>query len=122
MRYKVDRGKQAFRSGYQITEQPDLEETSEDIKEIESQEDRDNANYASLKGHPGWELIKKDFEQTISSYRSGQAIKGAIAQSKTNTEIGELVRTSNAIADELEKIVLTVEGAAIAIEDGKRGA
>ena len=115
----MDKGKQAFRSGYQITEQPDLE-PEEDVKEIESQEERDNANYASLKGHPGWELIKKDFEQTISAYRSGQAVKGAIAQSKTNTEIGELVRTSNAIADELEKIVLTVEGAAIAVEDGRK--
>jgi hypothetical protein len=85
--------------------------------DIDDLQARENATYASLSGHPGWELIKTNFNDTISRYRSGQTIKGAIQKGLSNEKVGELTRTSNAVADELEAIVLTVETAAAALEE-----
>ncbi len=114
-------GKRAFRSTSQTIIDPETiklrrELTEEDQKE-ESEEERKVAKYASLKGHPGWEQIKKDFEATIDAYRSGRSLAAAIAKGVTNDELGALTRTANAIADELEQKILTVEGAALALED-----
>lgn len=110
--------KRAFRSGSTLSLPPEeLEEVPQEQADIDQEQERENATYASLQGHPGWELIKKNFTETIARYRSGQTIKAAISQGKTNEEVGELTRTSNAVADELEQIVLTVEAAAAALEE-----
>ena len=110
----------AFRSGSTLAMPPEeLDETTQDVESIQDEQARENATYASLQGHPGWELIKKNFNETIARYRSGATIKAAISQGKTNAEVGELTRTSNAVADELEAIVLTVEAAAAALEEDK---
>ena len=116
----MDKSKQAFRSGSQLSMPPEeLAEATPEVDEIKSEQDRENATYASLNGHPGWELIKKNFNETVARYRSGLVLKEAISQGKTNSEVGELTRTSNAVADELEAIVLTVETAAAALEEEK---
>ena len=118
----MDKSKQAFRSGSTLALPPeDLDEKPPEQTEIDSEQEANNARYASLKGHPGWELIKKDFETTISAYRSGQSIAAAISKGATNEEVGALTRTSNAIADELEKIILTVEAAAAVLEEDNNG-
>ena len=110
--------KQAFRSGSQLSIPPeDLDQTTPEVDEIKSEQDRENATFASLNGHPGWELIKQNFTATIARYRSGATIQEAISKGLTNEQVGELTRTSNAVADELEAIVLTVETAAAALEE-----
>ena len=111
--------KKAFRSGSQQLYLPpeELDDAPQEQVDIDDEQSRENATYASLNGHPGWELIKKNFNETIARYRSGQTIKTAIGAGKTNSEVGELTRTSNAVADELEAIVLTVETAAAALEE-----
>lgn len=110
-------GKRAMRSSYTV-QPPELPEEQE---KVESQQERDNAAYASLKGHPGWELIKKDFQSTIDAYRSGKPIASAISSGKSLEDIGKLTMVSNAVADELEHKVLTVEGAALALEEDGSG-
>lgn len=115
-----NKGKQAFRSGSTLALPPEeLDETPPEQTEIDKEQEETNARYASLKGHPGWELIKNDFQDTISAYRSGRSVAAAIAKGATNEEVGALTRTSNAIADELEKTILTVEAAAAALEEEK---
>lgn len=113
--------KGAMRSGYQTVLDPTVEKMKADeIKAEENrkfEEEKDTHDYASLKGHPGWELIKKDFQRTIDSYRSGRTIQAAIQAGKSVTEIGQLTMVSNAVADELEHHVQTVEGAALALEE-----
>lgn len=112
-------GKRAFRSGYQVALPPeDLDEKPTEQVEIDSEQDKDNAKYASLNGHPGWELIKKNFNETIARYRSGQVLKAGVA-SMSLEELGRKTITTNAVADELEQIVLTVESAAQALEEEK---
>lgn len=118
----MDKSKQAFRSGSTLALPPeDLDEKPPEQVDIDDEQTRENAVYASLKGHPGWELIKKNFMETIAKYRSGAVLKDAIALGKTNEEVGELTRTSNAVADELDQIVLTVEAAAAALEEDTDG-
>lgn len=99
----------------------EIDEPTDAQIEIDHQEDVDTAKLASLKGNPGWELIKREFNVTIEKYRSGKVLQAAIAQGKTNAEVGELTRTTNIVADELEKIVNTVEAAAIALEEDNSG-
>ena len=121
----MDRGKQAIRGNMRVSfddslfEEPELEEE----QQLREDEDALIATYASLQDHPGWELIKKDFVHTIEAYRSGRAIKTAI-ETKSLEELGRLTITSNAVADELEKIILTVETAVAQVEekikDGRR--
>ena len=113
-------GKQAFRS-YAINTEPeplDEDKLALEQEEMKSESEKVNAAYASLKGHPGWELIKKDFEVAIASYRSGSYMPEFI-KTHTREEVGDKTIISNAIADELERKVLTVEGAAMALEDEK---
>lgn len=110
----------AFRSSTVLAMPPEETEILPDEqKEINDEQDREIATYASLNGHPGWELIKKNFNETVARYRSGQVLKAAIAQKMTNADLGELTRTCNMVADELEQIVLTVETSAIALEEKK---
>lgn len=116
------RGKQAIRSTTSLAMPPEETEiVTEEQKTIDKDQEANNYKYASLKGHPGWELIKKDFEATIASYRSGAVLKDAIPQ-KSLEEIGKLTLVTNMVADELEHKVLTVEAAAAALEEdnGKR--
>lgn len=117
----MGRGTQAIRSDFQVHTDEEAVTMKDDLQKAQDeqkQEDqRKTSTYASLKGHPGWELIKQDFETTISAYRSGNALKDAIKQGKTMEEIGKLTIVSNAVADELELKVLTVEGAAFALEE-----
>lgn len=119
----MDKSKAAFRS-YAITNEPELSdlEVPESIKEAQEEAEQITAEYASLKNHPGWKRIKSDFDKTIASYRSGRSVAAAISKGKSNEQIGDLVRTSNAIADELERIVLNVETASEIVEkkDGRK--
>lgn len=115
-----NKAKSAFRGTTQLAYEPaDINEPDADLLEIDHQEDVDTAKLASLRGNPGWELIKKDFEETIARYRSGRVLQEAVKLGKTNAELGELTRTCNIVADELEKIVNTVEAAAVALEDSE---
>lgn len=115
------RAKGAMRSGYQTVMDPETlrvkQEAAKEEEERQLEEEKDVHAYASLKGHPGWELIKKDFQRTIDSYRSGRPIQTAISAGKSVEEIGQLTMVSNAVADELEHHVQTVEGAALALEE-----
>ena len=114
-----NKGKQAFRSGSTLALPPeDLDEKPPEQTEIDDEQTRENATYASLKGHPGWELIKKNFTATIARYRSGAVLKEVVGHLSLE-EIGRKTITTNAVADELEQIVLTVEAAAAALEEDK---
>ena len=109
----------AFRSGSTLAMPPEeIDEKDSVNKEIEDEQSHDNALYASLKDHPGWELIKKDFSETIARYRSGAVLKEGVA-TMTLEELGRKTITTNAVADELERIVLTVEMAAAVLEEEK---
>lgn len=115
-----NKGKQAFRSGSTLALPPEeLDEKPAEQTEIDDEQTRQNAAYASLQNHAGWQLIKKDFEATISDYRSGRFTKAAIDRGITDSELGALTRTGNALADELEQKILTVEAAAAALEEDK---
>src|ERR1035438_386854 len=115
----MDRGKSALRGSTQLAMPPeDFEVTPPEQVEIDHEQDVANAKLASLKGHPGWELIKEEFNDTIERYRSGRVLKDAVA-TLTLEELGRKTVTTNAVADELEKIVYTVEAAALALEDRK---
>jgi hypothetical protein len=110
-----------MRSGYQLTAPPEeLDEVPQEQVEIDDEQQRQTATYASLNGHPGWELIKEHFNETIAAYRSGRLLKDGIT-SMSLEELGRKTITTNAIADELEQIVLTVETAAKALEDEPSG-
>lgn len=124
------KGKQAFRSGSQtaygelkdLEIKQDQEERADDQVKLDKEQDQTNAKYASLKGHPGWELIKKDFEKAIANYRSGAALAAAALDPEIDdSELGKLTRTSLFVADELERKLLTVESAAIALEEDNAG-
>lgn len=116
----VNKG-QAFRSSTTLAMPPEeIEETTDEQKEIVDEQQREVATYASLQGHPGWELVKKNFNATITRYRSGQVLREGIA-GWTLEELGRKTITTNAVADELEQIVLTVEAAAQALEEDKSG-
>ena len=112
--------RQALRSGTQLAMPPDeiVDDVTDEQAEIKDEQDREVATYASLMGHPGWELIKKNFNETIARYRSGQVLREGIA-GWTLEELGRKTVTTNAVADELEQIVLTVETAAQALEEDK---
>jgi hypothetical protein len=115
-----NKGKQAFRSGSTLALPPeDLDEKPPEQTEIDDEQTRRNSSYASLKNHAGWQLIKKDFEETIARYRSGAVLKEAIPN-KSLEEIGKLTLVTNMVADELEHKVLTVEAAAAVMEEDKK--
>jgi len=121
----MNRGQSAIRGNMKVNfdetlyQEPHIEEDDNFV----AQEEEIINTYASLASHAGWELIKKDFEATINSYRSGKPLQAAIPN-KSLEEIGRLTITTNAIADELEKIILTVETAVAQVEEkiknGKR--
>lgn len=79
---------------------------------------------ASLNDHPGWKMLKDKFEKRIADYRSGQALAAAILDAEvTNEKLGELTRTTNLVATELETLLITVEASVEARKeelDGKR--
>lgn len=113
-------GKSAIRSNMmtrideEMAEEPVLEPEQEAI----AAEERLNEVYASLASNPGWKLIKAEFEETIAAYRSGRVLKEAVAK-LTLEELGRKTVTCNAVADELEKIILTVETAVAQVEEKK---
>jgi hypothetical protein len=121
----MNKGQSALRGSMRVSFDDTLYNPPEVIEnqEIEQEEDNIIEVYASLNDHPGWVLIKKDFKNTINSYRSGKPLQQAIP-TKSLEEIGRLTITTNAIADELEKIILTVETAVAQVEekikDGRR--
>lgn len=122
----MDRGRQALRSSMVVHVDDELAEAppttaEQPEQEITEQEDRKNEVYASLAENPGWKLIKAEFEDTIAAYRSGRTIMEAISKGISNEKVGELTRTSNAVADELQKIILTVETAVEQVEEKKNG-
>lgn len=117
-----NRSRSALRGTTQLAippEEIDIDPGKEQI-EISHEEDVANAKLASLKGNPGWELIKANFEATIAEYRSGRYMKEFV-KTHTREEVGDKVILSNAIADELEMIVNTVEAAALALEEENSG-
>ena len=115
-----NKGRQAFRSGSTLSLPPEeLDEIPQEQVDIDKEQDASNARYASLKGHPGWELIKKDFEDTIARYRSGAVLKEAIPN-KSLEELGKLTLVTNMVADELEHKLLTVEAAAAVLEEDSK--
>lgn len=114
----MDRGSQAIRSSMSVHVDDELynEPIPEPEQEAIETEDKINEVYASLASNSGWKLIKAEFESTIAAYRSGRTIMEAIAKGKTNEQVGQLTRTSNAVADELEMIILKVETAVEQVE------
>lgn len=117
----MDRGKAAFRSTNQTPFDDRLFMSFDEPSETEETAEDRIATYASLADHPGWQLIKEDFMQTITTYRSGQAVKAAIERGDSDDKVGKLTRTANAVADELEKIILTVETAVAQMEEKRNG-
>ena len=114
------KGQRAFRSTTQLALPPEETEIIPDEQiEIDKSQNQEFVRYASLKGHPGWELIKDNFMATVSRYRSGAVLKEAIPN-KSLEELGKLTLVTNMVADELEHIVLTVETAAQALEEEKQ--
>lgn len=111
--------KQAFRSTTVLAMPPeDIDEKPKEQIEIDDEQERLNDTYASLQGHPGWELIKKDFQQSIDDFRSGKALEAACLDPQiSDSELGKLTRTSIFVASELQKKLLTVESAALALEE-----
>ena len=108
----MDRGVSAIRSTTRVVEPEPLgEEPISTEQEEKLREDAVLNTYASLADHPGWKQIKKDFEDTIARYRSGQVLKAGIPN-MTLEELGRKTITTNAVADELEQIILTVSTAA----------
>ena len=114
----MNRGQSAIRGNMKVSFDETLlqEPVLEEEQEFEKEEDLIIETYASLNDHPGWVLIKKDFDATIKSYRSGKVLQQAIP-TKSIEEIGRLTITTNAVADELEKIILTVETAVAQVEE-----
>ena len=113
---------QAFRSTTVLAMPPeDTEIIPLEQKEIDDEQDHKNATYASLQGHPGWELIKKDFQQSIDDFRSGKALEAAcLDPGISDSDLGKLTRTSIFVASELQKKLLTVESAALALEEKRQ--
>jgi len=114
----MDRGKAALRGNMRVSFDENLFTPPEVVEneDFEKEEEGIIDLYASLADHPGWVQIRKDFESTIRSYRSGKPLQQAIPN-KSLEEIGRLTITTNAIADELEKIILTVETAVAQVEE-----
>jgi hypothetical protein len=116
-----NKGKQAFRSGSTLALPPEeLDDVPPEQEQIDDEQTRQNATYASLKNHAGWQLIKKDFEETIARYRSGAVLKDAVPN-KSLEELGKLTLVTNMVADELEHKLLTVEAAAAVLEEENSG-
>lgn len=67
---------------------------------------------ASLNDHPGWQMMKKSFEKKIENIRSGAVLAAAILDAEVSDEqLGQLTRTTNLVAAELETLLMTVEAA-----------
>jgi len=114
----MDKGKAAIRGSMRVSFDDNLFTPPEVVEnqDIEQEENEIINLYASLAEHPGWVQIRQDFEATIKAYRSGKTLQQAIP-TKSLEEIGRLTITTNAIADELEKIILTVETAVAQVEE-----
>jgi hypothetical protein len=76
---------------------------SEPTAIVQAQEDafkQSDAAIADLAEHPGWTLIKEDWERRISDYRT---LAGYNVAAMSKEEIGEVWLLGKHVADEMQK-------------------
>lgn len=108
---------QAVRSSGLYEEDPELLglEQAERV-EIKKQADKDQIKLnqiKSLKNHPGWIQIKNDIlDKRIQDYKSGESLRLLCNDGKmSNAELGQRLRESMAVADEVQLLVNIIENA-----------
>lgn len=89
-------------------------EAATEVKKEEDAEAIELRKIAALADHPGWQVVRKVFEERIAEYRSGRILAEALADPKLgNAEIGSMTRVMNLVAGELTTLINKVELAAL---------
>lgn len=117
-----DRSNRALRGDFRVhTDNELLSMVTEDAKQRQDEADQQLSELtaiASLNDHPGWKMLKEKFEKRIAQYRSGETLSAMILTGDvSNEKLGELTRTTNLIAQELETLLITVEASVEARKD-----
>lgn len=98
-----------------------LDEAAKDTRtQTEDEELRALQKIATLSNHPGWLLIKEQFEADIDEYRSGRKLNEFLKDySLTDAQIGQATRVTNLVADELTRVLNAVVLAVAEVERHK---
>lgn len=97
-----------------------FDEASKNITQPEDEELRILQKIATLEDHPGWQLIRDKFMQTIEEYRSGRKLDTfAKDYTLSDAQIGQATRNMNLVADELTVLLNSVMIAVHAVEQQK---
>lgn len=112
----MNQGSRAFRNDFQVHTDTEMLSMIEEDRKLREEQQRQELSeltaIASLSDHPGWKIMKKSFEKKISDIRSGKILSAAILDPEINdTKLGQLTRTTNLVATELEALLTTVEAA-----------
>src|SRR5690348_12740263 len=77
-----------------------------EVKKEEDTETRELHMFAALADHPGWQVVRRVFEERIAMYRSGQLLAEYVSDPKySDADIGNMTRTMNLVAGELTTLI-----------------